>query len=275
MQAVALKKQPIIFGIVNITPDSFSDGGAFFQPENALKHTHKLINDGAEVIDIGGASSHPNATKISPQQEIKRLEPLLAALTERKEKWSLSIDSHQTEVQRYALKHNVGYLNDTSAFDDKDFYNELADVEAKLILMHSIQRQGYATREKMEAQAVYQQMIEFFEIRLEEMMQGGIAKHRFILDPGMGFFLGLDPQNSVYMLLKLKQLQAYFGLPLMVSVSRKSFIGAITGSDVSRRGPASLIAELFAWQQGVQYIRTHDVAALRDACLIWSQLFSV
>ena len=270
------KTQPIIFGIVNITPDSFSDGGAFFHCDDAVAHARKLMDNGAQVIDLGAASSHPDAASLSPAEEIKRLTPVLEALVplrNSQKKPQLSVDSHQTEVQRLALAHNIDYLNDTSGFDDASFYSELAEAKCKLIVMHSIQKGGQADRKASQPRLVYQQMLAFFESRLEEMSKQGIAKERFILDPGMGFFLGSNPETSLYVLQNIDRLQSYFELPLMVSVSRKSFLGSINGRKVKQRAALSLGAELYVWlKQGVSYIRTHDAAALRDACLIWSRL---
>ena len=180
----------------------------------------------------------------------------------------ISVDSYQKEVQRYALQKGVNYLNDTSAFPDSSFYAELAASKCKLILMYSIQQSGLASRQSSQARKIYTQILKFFEVRLEKLIQKGISKKRLILDPGMGFFLGSNPESSLHVLTKLRDLKEYFELPLMVSVSRKSFLGALTQQPVPRRGPSTLAAELFAWEMGADIIRTHDAAALQDACKV-------
>ena len=261
---------PVIFGILNITPDSFSDGGCFLEPQAALKQAAVLEQGGAQVIDLGAASSHPDSQKVSAEEELSRLRPVFDKLIKKNHK--ISVDSHQKEVQRYALQKGVDYLNDTSAFPDPSFYTELADAECKLILMHSIQQSGSATRQMSQTHRIYTQMLKFFEDRLEKLIQKGIRKKRLILDPGMGFFLGSNPESSLHILTKLKDIKEYFKLPLMVSVSRKSFLGALTQKPTSKRGPSTLAAELFAWEMGADTIRTHEPAALQDACKVWSAL---
>ena len=261
--------RPTLFGIVNITEDSFSDGGLFLDPDKAIQKGIDLasLDGGADVIDLGASSSHPDAKKVRPHEEIQRLQPVLHAL--QKKGYSISIDSFQKEVQSYAIVQKTDYINDINGFCDPSFYPILADCECKLIVMHSIQGVGIADRRDSDPISIALRIREFFEERIEQMNRAGISSNRLILDPGMGFFLGANPESSLYVLSQISELKKYFQLPFMVSVSRKSFLGNITGKDIKNRQFATLSAEIYAWLAGADYIRTHDTEALRDGLNVW------
>ena len=250
-------------GILNITTDSFSDGGKYLAPEAALAHAQRLADEGADIIDIGAASSHPDAQAVGPDTEIARLAAIVPALRTRGV--PLSIDSFHTPVQRWALAAGADYLNDIHGFADATFYPELAASPAKLIVMHAIQARGIATREDVPPEKIMDRIFAFFDARVAALEKAGIARDRLILDPGMGFFLGTNPETSMTVLDRLPELTHRYGLPLLVSVSRKSLVGEITGRPVDQRGPGTLAAELWAARHGASWIRTHDVAAFRDA----------
>jgi dihydropteroate synthase type 2 len=236
-----------ILGILNITADSFSDGGKYLAPEAALAHAQKLTGDGADILDIGAASSHPDAQPVSPQDEIARLSAIVPAL--KAQGASISIDSFHTPVQRWALAMGAYYLNDIHGFADASFYSELAASPAKLIVMHAIQAQGIATREDVPPGEIMARVFAFFDARLAALENAGIARERLILDPGMGFFLGTNPETSM----------------TVVSVSRKSFLKALAGADPERLRSLSAAAEAMAVKQGgAAYVRTHEPAALRE-----------
>lgn len=262
-----------ILGILNITDDSFSDGGKFLAPEAALAHGLSLLGEGADILDIGAASSNPEAKKIAPETEIARLQSVLPAL--RKKGAVISIDSFSVRVQRWALGQQADYLNDIHGFADPALYSELAAASAKLIVMHAIQGEGAATRANVAAGEIYPAAVAFFEKRLAALAKAGVGSDRLILDPGMGFFVGSDPENSLTLLRRLPDLKARFGLPLLVSVSRKSFLRKITGqSDPLGLSvlAAGLAAELYAILQGADYLRTHAPGALAAALKIRARL---
>jgi dihydropteroate synthase type 2 len=262
-----------ILGILNITDDSFSDGGKFLAADAAVAHGFKLMEEGADILDIGAASSNPDAKKIAPQTEIARLQSVLPAL--RQKGAIISIDSFSLPVQRWALGQQVDYLNDIHGFAEPSLYPELARSETKLIVMHAIQGEGAATRANVAADEIYPAAVAFFEKRLAALAKGGISSDRLILDPGMGFFVGSDPENSLTLLRRLPDLKARFGLPLLVSVSRKSFLRKITGQSDPLSLPvlaASLAAELYAVLQGADYLRTHAPGPLAAALKIRSRL---
>ncbi|HEY8947580.1 MAG TPA: dihydropteroate synthase [Rhizomicrobium sp.] len=258
-----------ILGILNITEDSFSDGGKYLEPAAALAHARDLSKD-ADILDIGAASSNPDSASVSAKIEIARLENIVPTLREKGV--PLSIDTFTPEVQRWALEQNVGYLNDIHGFPNAALYPELAGSSAKLIVMHAIQREGRATRTDVPPSEIRGRIHRFFDTRLNALVKAGIARERLIVDPGMGFFLGSDPETSFAVLRALPELKRAFGLPVLISVSRKSFLRKITGRPPAESGPASLAAELFAALQGADLIRTHDPKALRDGLVLWREL---
>jgi dihydropteroate synthase type 2 len=261
---------PKLLGIVNITEDSFSDGGRFLAPDAALTHARNLIGDGADILDLGAASSNPDAKPVDPEIEIARLVPVVRAM--KAEQCSISVDSFSIPVQRWAMREDVDYLNDIQGFPHAELYPELAASRAKLIVMHSVQGVGRATKVVVEPSKILDLILRFFEARVVALTKAGVAAERLILDPGMGFFLGGNPEASFTILRALPALNQAFGLPLLVSVSRKSFLRAITGRPPQEAGAASLAAELFAIDQGADYVRTHAPGALRDALLVRKRL---
>jgi len=263
--------RPILFGILNITEDSFSDGGAYLDPAAALARARQLAQDGADVVDIGAAASNVAAEPVAPETEIRRLDPVVAALHEAG--IAVSIDSFQPETQRFALARGVAYLNDISGFAEPSLYPELAASRCRLVVMHASAGRGRAQQLDLSAAAVAGRIDRFFAARLAALEAAGIARERLIVDPGMGFFLSSRPEASLRVLARIGELKRRFGLPVMVSVSRKSFLGAVTGGrDPAERGAASLAAELFAAAEGADYIRTHDPAALRDGLAVTAAL---
>ncbi|HUN51962.1 MAG TPA: dihydropteroate synthase [Candidatus Sulfotelmatobacter sp.] len=255
-----------IMGIVNITADSFSDGGRYLEAPAAIAHARNLLADGADIVDLGPQSSHPDAARLGAAEEIRRLAPVIDALADRKA--AISVDSFLGETQRFALAQGVGYLNDIQGFADPGLYPALAAADCRLVVMHAVQQGGPATRVDIPVGEILERVLAFFAGRIAVLERAGVARQRLILDPGMGFFLGSRPEASLRVLANLQRLQAAFELPLLVSVSRKSFLRAVTGRPLEAIGAATLAAELHAVAAGAAYIRTHDVAALRDAMRI-------
>jgi dihydropteroate synthase type 2 len=252
---------------VNLTEDSFSDGGQFLAPERAVAHARRLARDGADLIELGPASSHPDAEPVSAEQQIARLEPVLAAL--KREDLAVSIDATDPAVLRFGLASGAAMLNDVRGFPDPSLYPELAAADCTLVVVHSVLGRERASREAgLPPDAVVDAVERFFEGRLAELLAAGVAASRIVLDPGMGFFLGADPHSSLAVLRALPSLRARFGRPLLVSVSRKSFLRVLCGRSVADSGAATLAAELFAAVQGSDYLRTHDVRALADGLAV-------
>ncbi|GAA0526525.1 dihydropteroate synthase type 2 [Rhizomicrobium palustre] len=257
---------PHILGIVNITADSFSDGGKYLAAEAAIAYAKKLVGDGAAMLDLGAAASNPKAESISPEVEIARLAPVIAAL--HAAGLPVSIDTFSPKVQCWALDQGVAALNDIHGFAHPEIYPRLADSTAKLIVMHAVQAEGRATIEDIPPEEIFGRVAAFFDARLNALLKAGVARSRLILDPGMGMFLSRRAEASYEMLARIPELKRQFGLPVLIGVSRKSFLRQ--GRPAGEAGPATLTAEIFASSLGADYIRTHDVAALADGLAVWS-----
>jgi dihydropteroate synthase type 2 len=260
-----------ILGILNLTRDSFSDGGRYLAPDRALAHARQMVADGAAIIDLGAESTHPDAEDVPAEEEVARLTPVIKAL--RADGVRLSVDTYKPPVMRAVLSMGVEIINDVTALRDPAAAVAVRDSSARIIIMHSTATGARAERRDVPAAEMVAQILTFFDRRIAELEVAGIARERLILDPGMGLFLGRDPAVSVTVLRNLDRLAA-LGLPLCVSTSRKSFIGAVLGTPaaprpVDQRDAGTLATELWAAQHGVEYIRTHDVRALHDA---WTML---
>jgi dihydropteroate synthase type 2 len=265
-------RRPSLVGIVNITADSFSDGNRFLSPPAALAHARRLRAEGADVIELGPAASSPGAEQVPAAAEIRRLADVIDQLVA--DGVPVSVDSYRPETQLFAAARGVTFLNDIQGFDDPARYEALAATGCRLVVMHSVQRHGPATKVRTDPAAVCRGIDEFFAERLAALEAAGIGRDRLAIDPGLGYFLGDSPEPSLRTLAGLERLKARFDVPVLISPSRKSFLRALTGSDVSRIGPATLAAELYAARSGADFIRTHDVAALRDALTVFEALES-
>lgn len=263
--------RPTIFGIVNITRDSFSDGGRFLAAADAVRHAKAQMDAGADVLDLGAAASNPSAEPVSPDEEIARLKTVMDCGIDRAR---LSIDSFAPQTQAWALEEGVGWLNDIQGFPDPGLYSRLSRSQARLVVMHNIVRRGIARVTETDPATIMQTLFAFFDERLEALMGAGVARERLVVDPGMGHFLGRDPEVSLTVLRHLPELKFRYGMPVLVSVSRKSFIRNLAAVDTAASGPATLAAELFAASRGADLIRTHDVSALRQALAVWKPLAS-
>jgi dihydropteroate synthase type 2 len=263
--------RPLLVGIVNITADSFSDGGRFLDPAAAVAHARFLAAEGADIVELGAASSNVMAGSISPDEEIGRLDPVLRALAG--DGIPLAVDTYAAETQRFALSRGVAYLNDIRGFPHPAVYPDLAAASCLLVVMHAAGGIGRAEPLDLAPDEVWRRIEGYFAERVATLKRAGIARDRLILDPGMGLFLSRRPEASLHVLARIGRLKEMFGLPVMISVSRKSFLGAITGrQSPGGRGPATLAAELYAAAQGADYIRTHDPSALRDALTVTAAL---
>jgi dihydropteroate synthase type 2 len=263
-----------LFGILNVTADSFSDGGRWLEPAAAIAHGRELHAGGADVVDVGAESTHPDAAPVPAAVEIDRLLPVVQGL--RAASVAVSVDTQKPEVMRELGRLDVQFLNDVAGFRSAAAVAAAAASKARLVVMFARDpvRDGARDRAREGALGGAELLaaIEaFFADRIGALTAAGVDRSRIVLDPGMGLFLGPGAEPSLAVLAALPRLRA-FGLPLLVSVSRKSFLGALTGRGVRERGAATLAAELFAAEQGVDWIRTHEPRALRDALVVWGAL---
>ena len=258
---------PSIFGIVNVTIDSFSDGGRYINAEQAVAHAEHLRLVGADVIDLGAESTHPDAEDVAASEEIRRLEPVVGSLVD--QGIVVSIDTTKAEVMREMVGLGATWLNDVNGFRDPEALRVAGECpkDVRFVVMYSRSNKPRADRSSSGASGLLDELRAFVEERRAAFASVGVASDRIVFDPGMGFFLGSDAAPSLTVLHHLAELTETAG-PMLISVSRKSFLGEVTGSAVAQRGPATLSAELWAARNGAGYLRTHDVLALRDALRI-------
>ncbi len=257
---------PKIIGVVNLTEDSFSDGGRFLDPAAAQRHAEELARDGADYIELGPASSHPDAKPVSSWEQIDRISPVLDSLGGQGVR--VCVDSPDPEVQRFAARSGATMINDVRGFPDMAVAADCLAEGCDLVVMHSVRPGLRASRMAVDPERALISAYSFFSSWLDTLDRWGLPRDRIILDPGMGYFVGNTPAPSIALLRELDALRDRFGRPILVSVSRKSFIRSLIGRAPTESGPGSLAAELFAVSRGVEYVRTHDARALRDALTV-------
>jgi len=253
-------------GIVNVTPDSFSDGGLHLRHEAAIAHAQQLIAEGADIIDIGGESTRPGAHPVGVQEELDRVLPVIEAL--RDIAVPISIDTCKPGVMRAALAAGASMVNDINALQEEAAMNAVAASNAAVCLMH---KQG--TPQTMQQQPHYTDVVAevgaFLRGRIAAAEAAGIGRERIAIDPGFGF--GKTLAHNLALLRHLDDL-CKLGVPVLAGLSRKSMLGAITGQDVDHRVAASVAAALIAVQRGAAIVRVHDVRATVDALKIWQAI---
>ncbi|TXI73922.1 MAG: dihydropteroate synthase [Dokdonella sp.] len=260
-------------GILNVTPDSFSDGGRFDRPDAAVARAETMAAEGAPLIDIGGESTRPGAAPVDVEEETRRVVPVVAAVARRLPGVWVSIDTSKAEVARRALDAGARLVNDVSALSDPAMATVLHEHRAPAVLMH---RRG--DPRTMQDNPVYTDVIaaiaSFFEERLAFAAAHGLPRTNFLLDPGLGF--GKTTAHNLTILRRLGEFQR-FGLPLLIGASRKSFIGRALGGETTPLPPAdreegSLAAALWAAAKGARVLRVHDVRAAARALTLWRAL---
>jgi dihydropteroate synthase len=252
--------RPQVMGIVNVTPDSFSDGGQFSHTSLAVEHALKLVQEGADILDIGGESTRPNATPVGLQQELDRVIPVIERLV-KQVGIPLSIDTYKPQVMQAAIAAGASMVNDVRALQEEGALEIIVNSHVGVCLMHM---QG--TPQTMQINPQYTDVIaevkSFLMARFQTCMQAGIDKNRILLDPGFGF--GKTRAHNIALIKDLSQL-ATIGQPLLVGLSRKSILGQMTGNDVDARLYASIAAAVVSAMQGAKIIRVHDVKATVEA----------
>jgi len=255
--------RPLIMGVVNVTPDSFSDGGRFATMQTAVAHARKLIDEGADIIDVGGESTRPGAHSVALDDERRRVLPVLEQLVSAAV--PISVDTQKPTLMREAIAAGAAMINDISALQMLDALEAVAASNVAVCLMH---KQG--TPADMQADPHYQDVVtevfEFLSGRVRAVRAAGIAAERIAVDPGFGF--GKTLEHNLELLRQLDRFSA-IGVAVLAGVSRKSMLGAITGRDIDERAFASIAATLIAVQKGAHIVRVHDVAATRDTLAVW------
>lgn len=251
-------------GIVNVTPDSFSDGGRLGDARTAIAHALKLLEDGADILDVGGESTRPGAAPVPADEEIRRVLPVIKVLASRG--CVVSVDTMKPEVMRAALDAGAAMVNDVMALRAPGALEAVAASEAAVCLMHM---QGEP--QTMQAAPGYADVVadvtRFLQERVAACEVAGIGRQRLVIDPGFGF--GKTVQHNLALLKHLNRL-ADSGLPVLAGLSRKSMLGTLTGRAVDEREFAGVAAHLAAVAHGARLVRVHNVAAMRDALAIWN-----
>ena len=252
--------RPHVMGIVNVTPDSFSDGGKFSSTDLAVEHALKLIAEGADILDIGGESTRPGAAVVSLDEELKRVIPVIEALS-RTCNVPISIDTYKPEVMRQAIAAGADIVNDVRALQEPNALEIVAQSNVGVCLMHM---QG--TPQTMQLEPHYVDVVsevkQFLVDRMNAALAHGIVESRILLDPGFGF--GKTRAHNIALIQHLDDLNV-IGLPLLVGLSRKSVLGSITGADEGQRLYASIAASVISAMKGAKILRVHDVKATVDA----------
>ncbi|MFL6710553.1 MAG: dihydropteroate synthase [Massilia sp.] len=259
--------RPLVMGILNITPDSFSDGGRFQSLEFAVSRAEEMVADGADMIDIGGESTRPGAPPVPVEEELRRVMPAIYALQGLDK--PLSVDTLKPEVMRQAVIAGADLINDVNGFRAPGAIEAVVDSECGLCVMHML-----ATPATMQHQPAYQdvlgEVIAFLAERVDALTAAGVARNRICVDPGFGF--GKTLAHNVALLRNIGRIESTLGLPVLAGLSRKSMIGGMTGRPVEQRLAGSLAGALAAVAQGAAIVRVHDVAETVDALKVWAQV---
>jgi dihydropteroate synthase len=255
--------RPLIMGVVNVTPDSFSDGGLFLDSKRAAAHARALIEEGADLLDIGGESTRPGAAPVALDDERHRVLPVLEALSDCGV--PLSVDTRKPAVMREAIASGASMVNDVTALSAPGAIDAVVKSPAAVCLMHMQGEPG-----TMQANPTYQDVVrevrDYLAARVAAAEAAGITRDRIVVDPGFGF--GKTAAHNLDLLRSLSEFRR-LGVPVMAGLSRKATLGQLTGREPRDRVHASVAAALLAVQNGAQIVRVHDVAATRDALAVW------
>ncbi|MFC5511298.1 dihydropteroate synthase [Massilia jejuensis] len=259
-----LEQRPLVMGILNVTPDSFSDGGRYGTLEFAVSNAEEMASSGVDLIDIGGESTRPGAPGVPVEEELRRVMPAVYALQGLGR--ALSVDTCKPQVMREAIIAGADMINDINGFRTPGAIEAVKDSDCGLCIMHM---QG--TPQDMQARPVYEdvvrEVIDFLRERADALQAAGVERERLCVDPGLGF--GKTVEHNFALLRATAHIEQALGLPVLVGLSRKSMIGAVTGRPVEERLPGSIAGALAAVAHGAKIVRVHDVAETVDALEVW------
>ena len=258
--------RPRVMGIVNVTPDSFSDGGAHDNVDTAVAHGLRLAAEGADILDVGGESTRPGAEPVGVEEELRRVIPVIERLA-RECPLPISVDSSKPEVMRAAVAAGAGMLNDVHALRGEGALDAAASLATPVVLMH-MQGEPRSMQAEPHYEDVVSEVFRFLAERIFAAEMAGIDKKRIVVDPGFGF--GKNRDHNLALLAQLRRFEE-LGVPVLAGLSRKKTIGELTGrSDPRERVHGSVAAHLIAAQHGARLLRVHDVAATVDALQVWN-----
>jgi dihydropteroate synthase len=263
----AKRKRPVVMGILNATPDSFSDGGQFRSPKDAIAQAERMINNGVDIIDIGGESTRPGSEPISLQEELNRVLPVIEGLKDCGV--ALSIDTYKAETMRQALKAGVDCVNDIWALRQVGAVEAILDNSSCGIVLMHMQRDPQTMQFDPEYEDVIAEVTQFLSERTKYLVKKGVEKDRIAIDPGFGF--GKSLEHNLNMLSNFEKFSK-LTYPILAGISRKSMIGKVTGKDTNERVAASVAAAVMASDRGAKIIRVHDVPETIDALKLWEAI---
>ncbi|MGQ3888342.1 dihydropteroate synthase [Legionella sp. CNM-1927-20] len=264
-------QSPLIMGIINVTPDSFSDGGRYLNLDQALAHAQRLLAEGADILDIGGESSRPGAKPISVDEEIARVVPLIKQLR-RETDCCISVDTTKAAVMRAAVEAGADLVNDITALRDKDALDLLAKLQVPVCLMHMKGIPQTMQALPISYKDITAEINLFFQKQIENCLKAGIQRNNIIIDPGFGF--GKTVEHNLHLIKDLTQFKQH-NLPLMLGVSRKSTIGSILNKKVDERLIGGITLNIVASLKGVDIIRTHDVVETKQSLVMLDAIMQV
>ena len=256
---------PAIMGVLNVTPDSFYDGGQFIAPDDALRQSERMAIDGADIIDVGGESTRPGANDVGEQEELDRVIPVIERITASLDV-PVSIDTSKAAVMQAAVNAGACMINDVRALRAEGALETAASLDASVCLMH-MQGAPRSMQDEPHYDDVTHEVCAFLARRVDKCFTAGISRERIVVDPGFGF--GKNVQHNIELLANLRQLRS-IGVPVLAGCSRKSTLGALTGRKVDERLAASLAAVVIAVTNGADIVRVHDVAETSDALKLLS-----
>ena len=256
---------PVLMGVLNVTPDSFSDGGKFFGAEPAVSHAEKMFDEGAQVIDVGGESTRPGSDPVSPEEELRRVLPVIQGILSARPDSIVSIDTYRSSIAEAALDAGARAVNDVTALGDPRMAGLMAGRGCPIILMHML-GEPKSMQQHPRYEDVVREVRDFLAERAQQAIRAGVELENIILDPGIGF--GKTPEHNLMLLKRLDSL-VELGFPVLVGVSRKSFLGKITGSeDPKSRLFGTVAANVLAYERGASLFRVHDVRANKEALAV-------
>jgi dihydropteroate synthase len=267
---IDLSKSPLLMGVVNVTPDSFSDGGNFLDTDKAIYHALKLWDEGADILDIGGESTRPGAVTVTPEEEQARVIPVIEGIKKRQPKAVISVDTRNADMMQKSIEYGADIINDISALTyDIESLNVVSKAQIPVILMH-MQGSPETMQDRPQYDDVVEEVFEFLKARIEVCVAAGIERSKIICDPGIGFGKTLEDNLKI-----LKNLNKFhdLGCPIILGASRKSFIEKIVlGTSAEDRLAGSLAAAIQGLEQNVQIFRVHDVKETCQAFMVWQAM---
>ena len=262
---LALDPDPVLMGVLNVTPDSFSDGGEFFDPDRAVAQAASLLDEGARILDVGGESTRPGSDPVSPQEELKRVMPVVQGILAARPEAVVSIDTYRASIAEAALDAGARIVNDVTALSDPKMADLVAERGSPVILMH-MRGEPKSMQQDPFYEDVVREVRDFLGRRAERAVRAGVKEAKIILDPGIGF--GKTLEHNLALLNRLDAL-VELGFPVLVGASRKSFLGKIVGSgDPKDRLFGTIATNVLAHERGATLFRVHDIRANKEALAV-------